>query len=285
MAAWCETHQVPLLLPFSDDLDLERHPYVLQFNSTDQQEADSLCAWMKTRDAHFVAVEVRDDDLAASVRTLRKQMRAHGIPYTALGLHDLMVDSASYALDSEKENISSLSDAEILDLLLQKLAEGDMDALRDLYERVSSAVYTFALSVVQNPTTAEDVMQDAFVNIAQNANKYVSQGKPMAWIMTITKNIALMKLKRMDNRNSSLEDYMDVAKTDDFAQSDRRLMLRKALSELKDEDRQIVILHAMTGMKHREIAEIMKIPLPTVLTKYKRSLEKMRRTIGGDDIE
>ena len=186
---------------------------------------------------------------------------------------------------SEKENISSLSDAEILDLLLQKLAEGDMDALRDLYERVSSAVYTFALSVVKNPTTAEDVMQDAFVNIAQNANKYVSQGKPMAWIMTITKNIALMKLKRMDNRNSSLEDYMDVAKTDDFAQSDRRLMLRKALSELKDEDRQIVILHAMTGMKHREIAEIMKIPLPTVLTKYKRSLEKMRRTIGGDDIE
>ena len=186
---------------------------------------------------------------------------------------------------SEKENISSLSDAEILDLLLQKLAEGDMDALRDLYERVSSAVYTFALSVVQNPTTAEDVMQDAFVNIAQNANKYVSQGKPMAWIMTITKNIALMKLKRMDNRNSSLEDYMDVAKTDDFAQSDRRLMLRKALSELKDEDRQIVILHAMTGMKHREIAEIMEIPLPTVLTKYKRSLEKMRRTIGGDDIE
>lgn len=186
---------------------------------------------------------------------------------------------------SEKENISSLSDAEILDLLLQKLAEGDMDALRDLYERVSSAVYTFALSVVQNPTTAEDVMQDAFVNIAQNANKYVSQGKPMAWIMTITKNIALMKLKRMDNRNSSLEDYMDVAKTDEFAQSDRRIMLQKALNELKDEDRQIVILHAMTGMKHREIAEIMKIPLPTVLTKYKRSLEKMRRVIGGDDIE
>ena len=186
---------------------------------------------------------------------------------------------------SEKENISGLTDAEIQDLLLQKIADNDMDALRDLNEQVSAAVYTYALSIVQNPTTAEDVMQDAFVNIAQNAEKYVSQGKPMAWIMTITKNIALMKLKRMDNRNSSLEDYMDVAKTDEFAQSDRRIMLQKALNELKDEDRQIVILHAMTGMKHREIAEIMKIPLPTVLTKYKRSLEKMRRVIGGDDIE
>ena len=43
MASWCTAHQVPLLLPFSDDLELERYPYVLQFNSTDQQEADSLC--------------------------------------------------------------------------------------------------------------------------------------------------------------------------------------------------------------------------------------------------
>ena len=105
MATWCAAHQVPLLLPFSDDLDLAQHPYVLQFNSTDQQEADSLCAWIKTRDAHCVAVEVRDADLSASVRTLRKQMRTHGIPYTALALHDLMADSANYALDPEKENI------------------------------------------------------------------------------------------------------------------------------------------------------------------------------------
>lgn len=105
MASWCATHQVPLLLPFSDDLELEHHPYVLQFNSTDLQEADSLCAWMKTRDAHCVAVEVMDDNLSASVRTLRKQLRAHDIAYTALGLHDLMVDSATYALDPEKENI------------------------------------------------------------------------------------------------------------------------------------------------------------------------------------
>lgn len=105
MATWCEAHQVPLLLPFSDDIELEHHPYVMQFNSTDLQEADSLCAWMKTRDAHCVAVEVRDDDLSSSVRTLRKRMRANDIPYTALALHDLMVDSATYALDPEKENI------------------------------------------------------------------------------------------------------------------------------------------------------------------------------------
>ena len=105
MASWCEQHQVPLLLPFSDDLELENYPYVLQFNSTDEQEADSLCAWLRHRHAHCVAVEVRDEDLSASVRTLRKQMRVRGIPCTAMGLHDLMMDSVAYALDPERENV------------------------------------------------------------------------------------------------------------------------------------------------------------------------------------
>lgn len=105
MASWCEAHQVPLLLPFSDDMELEHHPYVLQFNSTDEQEADSLCTWLLTRDANCVAVEVRDNDLSTFVRTLRKQMRVNGISYKALALRDLMADSASYALDPKKENI------------------------------------------------------------------------------------------------------------------------------------------------------------------------------------
>ena len=107
MSAWCNQHHVPLLLPFSDDIDLAAHPYILQFNSTDTQEADSLCAWMKSRldSIHCVAIEVRDADLATSIRTLRRTMRAHDIPYTGLALRDLMNDSAAYALDSLRENV------------------------------------------------------------------------------------------------------------------------------------------------------------------------------------
>ena len=107
MATWCAAHQVPLLLPFSDDIDLNSHPYVLQFNSTDEQEADSLCAWIKQRgdSMHCVLVEVREADLSSSIRTLRKRMSAHGISYSALPLRDLLNDSAAYAMDLEKENL------------------------------------------------------------------------------------------------------------------------------------------------------------------------------------
>lgn len=106
VAEWCELHRVPLMLPFSDDIDLTHYSQVLQFNSSDTQEADSLCAWMvKQEGAHFVAVEVREADLASSIRTLRKQMRKNGLSYTGMALRDLMSDSVDYALDREKENI------------------------------------------------------------------------------------------------------------------------------------------------------------------------------------
>lgn len=106
MAIWCDAHQVPLLLPFCDDINLANHPQALQFNSTDQQEADSLCAWLASQDnIHCAAVEVRESDLSASIRTLRKQMKANGISISGFSLRDLMNDSVDYALDREKENI------------------------------------------------------------------------------------------------------------------------------------------------------------------------------------
>ncbi len=105
MAQWCEEHNVPLMLPFSDDINLSNRPNVLQFNSTDEQEADSLCAWIKSHDAHCVAIDVREADLAGSVRTLRQRMQKQEISCTTLPLRDLINDSAAYAMDTAKENL------------------------------------------------------------------------------------------------------------------------------------------------------------------------------------
>ena len=107
MSSWCAAHQVPLFVPFSDDIDLATHPFVMQFNANAKQEADSLCAWLEARreEIHIVTTEVKESDLAAPIRTLRKQLKARDIAYTAVPLHDLLNDSAAHALDIEKENI------------------------------------------------------------------------------------------------------------------------------------------------------------------------------------
>ena len=65
--------------------------------------------------------------------------------------------------------------------------------------------------------------------------------------------------------------------------ADERALLQGALASLADEERRIVLLHAVTGMKHREIAALLELPLPNVLSKYHRALKKMRIFLEGDD--
>jgi len=105
MATWCGTHHVPLMLPFSDEAELQDNPYLLQFNSPDEQEADSLCRWIKQHDVNCVMIDVRDADLSNIVRALRQQMRKNDLSYSSLALFDLVKDSAVYALDKERENL------------------------------------------------------------------------------------------------------------------------------------------------------------------------------------
>lgn len=107
MNAWCEAHKVPLLVPFSDDINLASHPQVLQFNASDRQEADSLCQWIIARDSltHCVAIDMRESDITEPIRVLRQQLKQHAIPCTKMALRDLLNDSVGYALDSTKENL------------------------------------------------------------------------------------------------------------------------------------------------------------------------------------
>ena len=98
------------------------------------------------------------------------------------------------------------TDAQVLDQLLVDIAEENTGALAKLYEKTSANVYSFALSILKNAQDAEDVLQDCFVNIYAAAGEYHSAGKPLAWILTITKNLCLKKLRE---QKKTAEDGLD----------------------------------------------------------------------------
>lgn len=129
-------------------------------------------------------------------------------------------------------------------------------------------------------------MQDTFVSVMQSAASYRPSGKAMAWILTITRNLALMRLRKFENKNVSMDEMFHVEdRQDHFAQSENHLMLSAVLSKLADDERQIVMLHAISGLRHREIAELLGIPQATVISKYNRALGKLRILMGGDDFD
>lgn len=171
-----------------------------------------------------------------------------------------------------------------LDRLLAAVARGDQDSLAELYHRTRAAVYAMALSILKNTHDAQDVTQDTFVRIWDSAPQYRSRGTPMAWILTITRNLARMKL-RQGARETELEEMEWEAIPADaqgLTPEDRQL-LQTALAALFPTERQVVLLHAVTGLKHREIAEVLQLPLATVLSKYHRSLRKLKEWMKGDD--
>ena len=65
-------------------------------------------------------------------------------------------------------------------------------------------------------------------------------------------------------------------------ESQDKLILQSVLNHLSDDERQIVVLYAISGLKHREIATLLDIPLPTVLSKYRRALKKMRKMMEDE---
>ena len=173
-----------------------------------------------------------------------------------------------------------------LDALLSAVAKGDQDALAALYDYGRAAVYGLALSYLRNGHDAEDVTQDTFVRVWEKAPTYRSQGTPMAWVLTITKNLALMRLRERGKiYDLPQEDWNALAIPSPAVSPEERQVLLAALGALDTEERQIILLHAVSGLKHREIGELLEIPLATALSKYHRGLKKLRNLLseeGGD---
>lgn len=171
----------------------------------------------------------------------------------------------------------SPGDDAVLDQCIARIAGGDQEALAVLYSRTRPAVYGFALSILKNPHDAEDVLHDAYLQVWQSAGQYRTQGKPRAWIMTIVRNLSLSRL-RQQGRTEPLvqEDWQDRLADNPAVSQEDRMTLLALLEALGDQERQIVTLHALAGLKHREIAAMLALPLPTVLSKYSRALKKLQ---------
>lgn len=173
--------------------------------------------------------------------------------------------------------------AALLEQHLADIAAGDKQALAQLYEATSSAVFGFALSILKNPHSAEDVLQDCFVRIFRSASSYQPEGKPMAWILTITRNLCLQVLRK-DGATADLpqEEWEAFVGTRDDLSVEERVLLESCLKLLSAEERQVLMLHAVAGYKHREIARQLAMPLATVLSKYHRAVKKLKTHIGKE---
>ena len=160
-----------------------------------------------------------------------------------------------------------------LEACIARIAGGDQEALADLYGRTRSAIYGFALSIVKNAHDAEDILHDAYLQVWNAAGGYRAQGKPMAWLLTITRNLALSRL-REHGRTEPLvqEDWQDHLADAPAVTHEDRMTLEALLSALA---RQVPGVTADGEGVQVDIPTLLKHPKPLVMRRLRWALTQL----------
>lgn len=168
--------------------------------------------------------------------------------------------------------------------LLPLVGQGDSEAFEVLYRSTEKAVYALALSILKNPHDAEDIVQETYLKVRAAAHLYVPQGKPLAWLFTITKNLCRDLLRGQSRTEAAPDGAEDDLRFSYVSDPTDGLVLEATLKALGEEERQVVLLHAASGLKHREIARNLGLPLSTVLSRYSRALKKLQRYLTEEGV-
>ncbi len=176
--------------------------------------------------------------------------------------------------------------------LLNRVALADESALKELYALTSSKLYGVAVRVVTNREWAEDVLQEAFLNIWKIAGTYqASLSPPMAWMGLLVRSRGLDFLRRRASDRADRMQELDEVISDTVAgdspnpmdttqASEQAWALHQCLSQLENKQREVVSLAYLRDLSHSELAQQLKLPLGTVKTWIRRGLEQLRGCMG-----
>ncbi len=163
--------------------------------------------------------------------------------------------------------------------LIGRIAAGQHDALREFYDRYASLVNGLALRILRDPSDAEDVVQEVFVQAWRQADRFdPARGTPEAWLCTLARTRALDKLRR---RVSRREEPAETAPgTTATPRNVEVLAVRKALEHLSANQRRALELAYYEGLTQSEIAERLGEPLGTIKTRIRTAMMRLREALS-----
>jgi RNA polymerase sigma-70 factor (ECF subfamily) len=185
------------------------------------------------------------------------------------------------AILTPKDPVDVSLDATLARRLLQK----DVEAFEQLYERHSRIVYALVLRILQQGSTAEEVVQDVFLQVWRNARHYDEQRGPfIPWLMTLARNRALdrlrLKSERQRRQEAQTEEFPPVVEAPqyekDLDEKRRAERVRALMASLHPQQKKAIELAFFEGLSHSEIAESLKEPLGTVKSWIRNGLLRLK---------
>jgi len=169
--------------------------------------------------------------------------------------------------------------------LARAVANGNVNALGELYQRHYRHVYALCLSMMRNPTDAEDLTQDVFVHLVRKIGSYRGESRFSTWLHRLTVNLVLMHMRRPMRREQTTADYDNVTpmvprlKDRVPVQIIDRIALQLAVAQLPRGCRSVFVLFAIAGYKHDEIAKLLGCSEGTSKSQLHRARAKLKRIL------
>ena len=175
-----------------------------------------------------------------------------------------------------------------LEGLLTLVALGDEEAFAELYRRVAAPVFGLVSKVVRNPSQAEEVAQEVFVELWRTASRFdPARGTARAWIMTCAHRRAVDRVRAAERaaRRDDLAGRRDQGRPyDEVAEQVETTLerehVRRSLAALTELQREAVVLAYYGGYTNREIAELLGVPSATVRARLRDGLIRLRDHLG-----
>ena len=170
--------------------------------------------------------------------------------------------------------------------ILKRVAAGDADAVRECLDKYGGLVWSLARRMLRNTEDAEDLVQDVFVDIWKNAQRFdESQASETTFIAMIARRRIIDRIRYASRRVTA--DSLDDIVAEPADRADRTMQISveaneaaQAVAALRPEQRQVLQLAIVHGLSHQEIADATGMPLGTVKTHARRGLLAAREILG-----
>jgi len=177
-----------------------------------------------------------------------------------------------------------------LEELLARTALSDQAAFAELYRMAAPHLYAVALRILREPAIAEEMVQEAFVNVWHHASSYRSaKAKPRTWLTSIVRNRCLDQLRRHEPDTVSSNRAEDDTEMEFPGQGPTPVELllagadshsvRECVDRLEGSQKQAIALAFFRGMSHAELALHLREPLGTVKSWVRRGLERLKKCL------
>lgn len=164
--------------------------------------------------------------------------------------------------------------------IIVRCQEGDVKAQFLLYKQYSKAMYNIAIRFLNNTMDAEDILQESFLSAFEKIDGLTNINSFGSWLKRIVINNCLSLLRKKKIYFEDIEDYkIEDADNEDFVADIDPVVVHREIKNLPEGGRTILVLHALEGYKHREIAKMMGISESTSRTQYKRALGILNKNI------